>query len=587
MRMLKLHLATRLWIGVLSVVGALVLILVASSVASGANRQAYAQANAADQARVKLAYQWAAESEANAVRAYGVVVSMDSGVAQAYKDDIARSNEKIDQLQQSLQSQSDSDAAKAQLDKIAALKAKVLAMNSQAAVLKVTAKDAQAMAQFVAQEYRPAMQALQQAHQEFVALQEAASQDTREAYEERGRKTALASAVGVVALVVVLLLGAGVLIRSIQRPLVQANALAARIAGGDLTAEVDTSRSDEIGDLLQAVAGMRDELRTVVTRVRESTENIQLASGEVAQGNADLSQRTEQSASSLQQTASAMVQLTGTVRQTADSARTASQLAASASSVAGRGGDVVAQVVTTMGEINASSRRIADIIGTIDGIAFQTNILALNAAVEAARAGEQGRGFAVVAGEVRSLAGRSAEAAREIKTLIGASVERVESGARLVGEAGSTMSEIVGSVQRVTDIIGEISAATEEQSGGIGAVNASVTQLDQSTQQNAALVEQSAAAAESLREQARALADLVAGFRLCNETPAAASLARQAIASARLSSAPPQAAPRAAAPARAAAPKALPSSVQAPKPAAEAVAAPVGAAADNGDWETF
>ncbi|TXH86365.1 MAG: HAMP domain-containing protein, partial [Rhodoferax sp.] len=314
MDLTRMRLATRLWVVVLAVVGALVLILVASSVAGGQNRQAYAQANAADQARVKLAYQWAAESEANAVRAYGVVVSMDSGVAQAYKDDIARANEKIDQLQQSLASQIDADAARVQLEKIAALKAKVLAMNSQAAVLKVTAKDAQAMAQFVAQEYRPAMQALQQAHQDFVALQEAASQATREAYEERGRTTALASAVGVVVLVVLLLLGAALLIRSIQRPLVQANALAARIAAGDLRAEVDTTRGDEFGDLMRSLQHMNQSLARMVSEVRSSTDSIATASAEIAQGNNDLAHRTEQTSANLQAAAANMDNLTGTVQ---------------------------------------------------------------------------------------------------------------------------------------------------------------------------------------------------------------------------------------------------------------------------------
>jgi methyl-accepting chemotaxis protein len=252
----------------------------------------------------------------------------------------------------------------------------------------------------------------------------------------------------------------------------------------------------------------------VVSQVHASSQIIQLASAEVASGNGDLSQRTENAAGSLQQTASSMEQLTATVRQSEDAARQASNLAQSASSVAQHGGQAVAQVVATMDDINASSRRISDIIGTIDGIAFQTNILALNAAVEAARAGEQGRGFAVVASEVRSLAQRSAAAAREIKSLIGASVERVETGSRQVADAGRTMGDIVDSVQRVNLIIGEISAAAADQSAGIGQVNGAVAQLDQSTQQNAALVEQSAAAAESLREEAERLAQLVATFKL-------------------------------------------------------------------------
>jgi methyl-accepting chemotaxis protein len=260
----------------------------------------------------------------------------------------------------------------------------------------------------------------------------------------------------------------------------------------------------------------------MVGQVRSSTDNISTASTEIATGNLDLSQRTEQTASNLQQAASSMEQLTGTVKQSADSARQANQLASSAAEVAARGRAVVTQVVSTMDEINASSKKISDIIGVIDGIAFQTNILALNAAVEAARAGEQGRGFAVVASEVRSLAQRSADAAKEIKTLIGASVEKVDSGSRLVADAGQSMKDIVSSVQRVTDIIGEITAASTEQSDGIGQVNGSVVQLDKMTQQNAALVEESAAAAESLKDQAQRLATVVAAFRLDRHEPLSA-----------------------------------------------------------------
>ena len=289
--------------------------------------------------------------------------------------------------------------------------------------------------------------------------------------------------------------------RSVTAPVHEAVKAAEVIASGDLSHSVSASRSDELGDLLRTIGRMQESLRTLVGQVRSSTDSIGTASIEIATGNQDLSARTEQTASNLQQAASSMEQLNGTVKQSADSARQANQLAASAAEVAQRGGSVVSQVVSTMDEINASSRKIADIIGTIDGIAFQTNILALNAAVEAARAGEQGRGFAVVASEVRSLAQRSAEAAKEIKGLIGASVERVDAGSRLVADAGATMTEIVGSVKRVSDVIGEITVASGEQSDGIGQVNTAVTQLDQMTQQNAALVEQSAAAAQSLRRQ--------------------------------------------------------------------------------------
>jgi len=303
--------------------------------------------------------------------------------------------------------------------------------------------------------------------------------------------------------------------RSVTRPLALAIAAAERIAAKDLSVCVPAAdRSDEIGALQRSLGQMHNSLTDMVQQIHSGTVGVAGASSEIATASTDLSQRTEETSGSLQQTASAMEQITATVTQTADSARTANQLAASASDVARRGGSVVAEVVATMGEINASSKQIGDIIGTIDGIAFQTNILALNAAVEAARAGEQGRGFAVVASEVRTLAQRSAEAAKQIKQLIGTSVERVASGTRLVSDAGSTMTEIVASVQRVSDIIGEVMAASGEQSSGIAMVNDSVAQLDQMTQQNAALVEESAAAAESLKDQAAKLASLVATFKL-------------------------------------------------------------------------
>jgi len=389
-------------------------------------------------------------------------------------------------------------------------------------------------------------------------------------------------ALGLISVAAMLLLGR-VVSASIVMPLRKAQDFAEQVRDGDLTGDLSTNGQDEAASLSRALDEMKTSLARIVSEVRQAAESIQVASSEVASGNQDLSDRTEQTASSLQQTASSMNELTGTVNQTADSARTASQLASQASSSAERGGAVVGEVVTTMERINSSSRRIADIISTIDGIAFQTNILALNAAVEAARAGEAGRGFAVVAGEVRLLAQRSAEAAKEIKTLINASVESVDTGTRLVADAGNTMGEIVSNVQRVTDIIGEISAAAGEQSSGIGTVNSSVANLDQATQQNAALVEESAAAAQSLRDQAQRLAEVVSTFKLPGQsykTSAVKASPRPA----------PPAAPRPARPApkpmaaKAPSPNASPSPSPAPRSAPAPAPAPAGG--DN-DWETF
>jgi methyl-accepting chemotaxis protein len=381
----------------------------------------------------------------------------------------------------------------------------------------------------------------------------------------------------------------------VARPLATLSDGVRAIAQGDLSTPLQSTRNDELGALTRDTEAMRQRLADIIGTVRNSVDSIGTASAEIATGNQDLSQRTEQTASNLQIAASSMEQLTGTVKQTADSARTANQLVSTASSAAAKGGQVVGQVVSTMDEINSSSKKISDIIGVIDGIAFQTNILALNAAVEAARAGEQGRGFAVVAAEVRSLAQRSAAAAKEIKGLIGASVDRVEVGSRLVQEAGSSMRDIVTSVQRVSDIIGEITAASSEQSDGIGNVNQSVVQLDQMTQQNAALVEESAAAAESLREQAKRLVEAVAVFRLAPGQPstAAAPLTRPSVAASTHNTSkhlpPKQIAQKVLAKvAHSARPAAAKPSAPAPSssPAASA-AKPAKPVKDDGDWETF
>ncbi len=317
--------------------------------------------------------------------------------------------------------------------------------------------------------------------------------------------------------IVTLLLGAGIALqitRSITRPMQRASQIADTIAAGDLSAEFEAGGADEAGQLVNSLRTMQARLIDTVSRIKQGTDTITTASREIASGNADLSSRTESQASSLEQTAASMETLTSTVRQNADNARQANQLVITASDFAVKGGAVVGQVVATMGSITDSSRKIVDIIGVIDGIAFQTNILALNAAVEAARAGEQGRGFAVVAAEVRSLAQRSAAAAKEIKSLIGDSVDKVEAGSRLVDEAGQAMQHIVGSVRQVADIMSEITAASQEQSAGIAEVNQAINQMDEMTQQNSALVEQASAAAESMQQQSLELMQAVALFQL-------------------------------------------------------------------------
>ncbi|HRB97672.1 MAG TPA: methyl-accepting chemotaxis protein [Nitrosomonas sp.] len=342
-------------------------------------------------------------------------------------------------------------------------------------------------------------------------------------YESNFMITSVMLAMGVFLAVIIGFL----LMRAIVNPLNEAITVANAVASGDLTSRIEVNSTNETGRLLQALKTMNENLQDLVGKVRMSTDQISTASGEIATGNSDLSQRTEEQASSLEETASSMEELTSTVKQNADNARQANQLASGASEIAAKGGTVVGQVVETMSSINESSKKIVDIISVIDGIAFQTNILALNAAVEAARAGEQGRGFAVVATEVRTLAQRSAAAAKEIKELINDSVNKVEDGTRLVDEAGSTMNEIVIAVKRVTDIMSEISAASQEQSSGIEQINQAVTQMDEVTQQNAALVEEAAAAAESMQEQAQALTQAVTRFKLSGGSHVASAPAKR------------------------------------------------------------
>ena len=465
----------------------------------------------------RLAGDWYRNITNGATRTTAISKSSDPALAEFFAKAAAASSKQSSELQKQTEQRLETDEERALFAQISQHRKAYLSTRDEINRLKKTG-DAEGAARVLSEQFEPATNAYQKGMNDLVDVQrkklDLAGERIRDASQSATQwLTALCAG----SLLLAALL-AWRLTLSITRPLQQARDVAEKIANMDLTAQelpyAATHGKDETSHLLHALARMRAALQGALHQVREVAGSMSTATHEIATGNADLSQRTEQTASNLEETASAMEQLTATVRQSSDSAHVANRLAGSAMEVAGRGGAVVNQVVATMEEINTSSRKIADIIGVIDGIAFQTNILALNAAVEAARAGEQGRGFAVVAGEVRNLAQRSAEAAKEIKGLIGSSVDKVEAGARLVQDAGSTMQEIVHSVQRVSDIIGEITSAASEQSDGIGQVNQAVNQLDQMTQQNAALVEQSAAAAHSLSEQAQRLSHTVGQFRL-------------------------------------------------------------------------
>ena len=469
----------------------------------------------------RTATDWYRNVAGGVYRTTAIAVSTDPNLAQFFAAAAAEATTVSSALQKKLDTMLTSPSERTQFDKATEVR-KAYVSSRDALTAAKKAGDPEKAKQIFDSQFQPASLAYQEVIKQIV-------QSQRDELDSASAHLAAANQSARIGLIVLslcsLTLAAGLafwLSRSITAPLKQAGEVADAIANFDLTHPIHITSNDETGRLLKSLQTMQSSLLKLIGEVRGSTDSISTASSEIAVGNHDLSARTEQTAANLEEAAASMMELTNTVRQTADAATTANQLASSATEVAQRGGAVVSQVVATMEDISTSSRKISDIIGTIDGIAFQTNILALNAAVEAARAGEQGRGFAVVASEVRSLAQRSAEAAKEIKTLIGASVERVESGTQLVQNAGATMGEIVASVQRVTDVIAEISAASREQSDGIHQINAAVTQLDQMTQQNAALVEQSAAAAESLRDQSGRLSEAISVFRLSNAPASAA-----------------------------------------------------------------
>ncbi|THC44535.1 methyl-accepting chemotaxis protein [Massilia sp. Mn16-1_5] len=475
---------------------------------------------AAPLTKERLITDWYSLNFASIRRTAAIVKSTDPALGPYFKEDSAASVKKAAELLKQIEPLIDGDAEKALFAKILEQRKAYSASRDGAVKAKADGNEEEA-ARLLEEKFTPAAKLYQELLQELVVMQRSSIDSTAKAIDA----TAARASTNITLLTAgAVLLGAilsWLLTTGITRPIRDAVELAETVAAGDLTRTIDATTKDETGALLRALRHMNDSLVKIVSQVRNGTDTIATGSAEISAGNLDLSARTEQQAGALEETAASMEELTTTVRQNADNARQANQLSIAASEVAAQGGAVVGQVITTMGSINESSRKIVDIIGVIDGIAFQTNILALNAAVEAARAGEQGRGFAVVASEVRTLAQRSAAAAKEIKALIGDSVDKVDVGAKLVDQAGATMEQVVSSIRRVTDIMAEITHASQEQTGGIEQVNSAIGQMDQVTQQNAALVEEAAAAAASMQDQAAQLAQVVGVFKLAGQAAAA------------------------------------------------------------------
>ena len=595
MNIAHLKIGTRLAIGFGAVCTALVFMVGQGTIMLGRVNDGTHEIVNQRMPRIEAPTHMLAEVNDVAISLRNMMLNSDAADRAKQAEEIASSRKEIDTILQQMDGMFHDPKARALLDKQREINARYMKGGDELMRL-TTGGDAEGANTYLVKEMRPALRDLKASIAEQIQIQKdlalAKAQEAETSYE---RTRNLMIVLGLVILAASAALARWIT-RSITQPVHRALEVANAVAAGDLTSKVTVDGSCEVSQLLQALKAMNEQLVSTVSTVRSSTDAIATASSEVAAGNLDLSSRTEQQAGSLEETASSMEELTSTVRQNADNARQANTLADTASGVAARGGQVIQEVVQTMEQIHAASGKIVDIIAVIDGIAFQTNILALNAAVEAARAGEQGRGFAVVAGEVRSLAQRSAAAAREIKGLIGDSSERVEAGSRLVKDAGATMEEIVTSVRHVADILNEISSASQEQSAGIQQINEAVTQMDGVTQQNAALVEQAAAASQSLQEQAGRLTEAVAVFRLdghgggVERAPVKAALPassapRLAAAKATVVKRPDAAAAAVAAPAAVTKPVVKPVAKPAAKPAAGS-RAPAREVVES-DWEEF